>query len=95
VLYNGDLDIGAKLAEQWKGSFRNPYVGRELGLIFTECGVVDLRISCNSAVLFQNKEFVFRVPEIDANEFGDCFDFLGASSVASSSPQLSPTLHWA
>jgi SAM-dependent methyltransferase len=41
VLYNGDLDIGAKLAKQFKGSIRNPYVGRELGMIFTKCGVVN------------------------------------------------------
>jgi SAM-dependent methyltransferase len=41
VLYNGDLDIGVKLAEQFKGSIRNPYVGRELGMIFTKCGVVN------------------------------------------------------
>jgi len=41
ILYNGDLDVGTTLAKQFKGSIRNPYVGRELGMLFTECGVVN------------------------------------------------------
>jgi SAM-dependent methyltransferase len=48
LLYNGDLSndglaAGETLAAQWRGSIRNPFIGRELGALFSACGAVGLR----------------------------------------------------
>lgn len=43
VLCDSDLALGAKLAEQWRQSFRNPLIGRELGLMLSECGAGTLQ----------------------------------------------------
>ena len=43
VLFNGEFDISASLARQFRGSFRNPCIGRKLGVLFKECGIRNLQ----------------------------------------------------
>lgn len=35
ILYNGDLDVSEALAARWRRSIRNPFIGRELGALFS------------------------------------------------------------
>ncbi|ACK49096.1 Methyltransferase type 11 [Methylocella silvestris BL2] len=48
VLYNGAGAASAKMSEVWLRSFRNPFVGRELGVMLDECGVTDLQCEAHA-----------------------------------------------
>lgn len=41
-VYNGDLDVGARICGLWRKSFANPYIGREIGVLLQRCGVADI-----------------------------------------------------
>ncbi len=68
VLYNGDVTIGTMLAEQWKQSFRNPYIGRELGLIFADQGVGDIRCEVHPLCVtrFEDARIIFDLERVRA-----------------------------
>jgi hypothetical protein len=68
VLYNGDLTIGTMLCERWKQSFRNPYIGRELGLIFADEGVGEIRREAHALCLtrFEDARIIFDLERVRA-----------------------------
>lgn len=66
VVHNGELRVGMKLAEQWRGSFRNPYIGRELGVIFADQHVKELEYKIHSLCLtnFDSATIVFDLKRV-------------------------------
>lgn len=43
ILYNGELETSSRIANEFRGSIRNPHIGRELGALFNECGVKQIQ----------------------------------------------------
>jgi SAM-dependent methyltransferase len=43
ILYNGDCAPGEMLAANWRGSIRNPFIGRELAALLRDSGARGLR----------------------------------------------------
>lgn len=52
-LYDGDAGVGARIAAKWLESFAHPRIGRELGLIFEQCGLADIGCAAHALALTQ------------------------------------------
>lgn len=50
-LYDGAVDIGARMAAKWLESIRNPFIGRELGALFDQCGLVEFGLRAHPLAL--------------------------------------------
>jgi SAM-dependent methyltransferase len=61
ILYNGEFDVSGVIAEEFRRSIRNPYIGRELGTLFNECGIKQIQSRIHALCLrdFESADVVF------------------------------------
>ncbi|PNG27303.1 methyltransferase domain-containing protein [Methylocella silvestris] len=69
VLYNGPGVASAKMSDVWLRSFRNPLIGRELGVMLDACGVTDLQSEAHALATsdLACADAVFDLPRLTSN----------------------------
>jgi len=68
-LHIGDAGIGERMTAQWRESFANPFIGRELGDIFAACGVADVACRAHALALtrLESADVVFDLRRLAEN----------------------------
>ena len=66
IVYDGEVDIGMKIAERWKASFANPYIGRELGFLLSKVGVEEAECCTHALTLrdFESANIIFDLRQV-------------------------------
>ena len=91
-LHNGDFETGAKIADFWRRSFVNPYIGRESGDLIEKCGVEDIhcRIYALAITALEAADVIFDLARVKENcvdagilSSGEAQDWWAASEIAS------------
>ena len=91
-LYDGETDVGRRMAAKWLESFAHPYIGRELGLLFAGAGLADIGCAAHALALTQLAEadVVFDLPRLLQNcvaagvlSAGEARDWRAAAGAAS------------
>lgn len=68
-VHNGDFETGSKMAGLWRGSFVNPYIGREAGDLLAECGVADIKCRVHPLVVttLETADVIFDLARVKDN----------------------------